>query len=778
MGCSASGAQSAVVPLETSATSSMAPKRLLDEYMVREQLGEGAFGVVYNCINRESGREAAVKMVDKVETPVDDIQREVEMLKGLKHDNIVRFHSVYHEKCFVCIVMDKYPGGDLIAAMHRHNGKVEGRSILHVFRQLLAPICYIHEQKIVHRDVKGDNFLLDRRDFTDPGCRVVLTDFGTARGVRKGERLRERVGTRLFWAPEFYDGNYGMKVDVWAVGICVFGLLSGNFPFQDEFEVRKKTPKLRGVGSACEDFVRSMLKKAEKQRLHAAAAMDHSWIRPADKKRSSMESMEAQRLSEVLPMSTKSGVALCAESIHEGVSSRRQELLQRMNDRHRGRKSTKHHLPVDQRQFVIVDKNIPGLMYHFEWQDKQKAEAAGLLTHGTQFDLGKVDGDINRSPAVVDGMLCEHSVDTAEFGRGEAKSLDQLAAEVRTGEARLMLDAADYKKLVRVVDVVLIRLSWMNTDTQACLLLIEKGEKYPDGRRRDIARLPGTKRRPWESVREAAQRLLSELLTMGDCNVDFNLEETEVFQEELESPSFPGVMTVYRKEIVPCVLQPMPSQVLEQFGLPDGNPWTAEDPRKNVKYLQWVTEAQAGLAGVQLSARGSEDVCTLVHAPIGYNEQALRSYLEEHGVDVANFGQGDHKTVRELSQELTRGQASIMTSKAGKVIRIVDIVALVIENPQTGELLVQTEQISPGGEKLPLHRLPGGNCRPDENHFLTARRILQKTLRIDEDLVSFSMSGVEHFEDMRKDVDYPGIWTTYRTHVLPVQMSESRPGSP
>merc|ERR1719356_1980750 len=85
-------------------------RRLLDEYQVGQTLGEGAFGVVSNCKHRATKQEYAVKMVDKVETPVEQIKKEAAMLQSLNHPNIVKFHGVYYERCFVCIVMDKYGG--------------------------------------------------------------------------------------------------------------------------------------------------------------------------------------------------------------------------------------------------------------------------------------------------------------------------------------------------------------------------------------------------------------------------------------------------------------------------------------------------------------------------------------------------------------------------------------------------------------------------------------------------------------------------------------------
>merc|ERR1719478_1084008 len=133
-------------------------KRLLEEYSVGQTLGEGAFGVVYACTNRATGEEVAVKMVDKVETPVEAIRKEAELQKSLECPNIVRVHQIFYERCFVCIVMDKFSGGDLVEGLHLHlkeKGKINCHDIVHVSKQMAIAIQYLHERSIVHRDVKG-----------------------------------------------------------------------------------------------------------------------------------------------------------------------------------------------------------------------------------------------------------------------------------------------------------------------------------------------------------------------------------------------------------------------------------------------------------------------------------------------------------------------------------------------------------------------------------------------------------------------------------------------
>eukprot|EP00434_Breviolum_minutum_P042357 symbB.v1.2.037697.t1/scaffold5638.1/size25087/3 len=119
MGCSSTKANPGM-PGSQAVDKNNQELRLLDEYSVGLTLGEGAFGVVSVCKRRATGEEYAVKMVDKVETPVEAIKKEADILQSMDHPNIVKFHGVYYERCFVCIVMDKLDGGDLVEGLQRH----------------------------------------------------------------------------------------------------------------------------------------------------------------------------------------------------------------------------------------------------------------------------------------------------------------------------------------------------------------------------------------------------------------------------------------------------------------------------------------------------------------------------------------------------------------------------------------------------------------------------------------------------------------------------------
>jgi len=346
-------------------------QRLLEEYAVGDALGEGAFGVVYACTHRKTGKEGAVKMVDKVETPTEVIRREAELMKALRHQNIVRFHAVFFERCFVCIVMDKYSGGDLVDGMQDHlkeRGKINCRDIVHISFQMAASIQYLHGKNVMHRDIKGDNFLIDRLDLTDTNCKIALSDFGTAVVLHGDERLSKEVGTRIFWAPEIFNKQYGLKVDIWALGIIMYGLLDGRFPFKDENDIKTKEPKYpRRLDPVCEDFIRTMLQKSERERASANEVMVHTWL-SSD---CSSGSMSVKSSEGDASLKNPEGLSFQSEEFHRGVAERRRELMERLSAEHvKGPTTVGFTHCASLTEFSVPDRRIPGahLRYEYRWK--------------------------------------------------------------------------------------------------------------------------------------------------------------------------------------------------------------------------------------------------------------------------------------------------------------------------------------------------------------------------------------------------------------------------
>merc|ERR1712050_500483 len=135
---------------------------------------------------------------------------------------------------------------------------------------------------MVHRDLKEANFLVDRSDVTDPEIKVVLSDLGLATSLSGDGRKERQVGTSAYWAPEVWEGNYGLSADVWALGVITYTLFFKYLPFNGKSQVcmqRLQWPCHivcsrwgRDANDVAGSFVSSMLKKKEADRLTATTA--------------------------------------------------------------------------------------------------------------------------------------------------------------------------------------------------------------------------------------------------------------------------------------------------------------------------------------------------------------------------------------------------------------------------------------------------------------------------------------------------------------------------
>ncbi|XP_049878188.1 cyclin-dependent kinase-like 4 isoform X2 [Pectinophora gossypiella] len=201
---------------------SRASSRAMERYEKLAKLGEGSYGLVYKCRNRDTGEIVAIKkFVENEDDPLirKIALREIRMLKNLKHPNLVNLIEVFRRKRKLHLVfeycdhtvlheLEKYPAGcpDLLSKQ--------------IIWQTLQGVAYCHRHNCIHRDVKPENILL-----TSDGI-VKLCDFGFARMISPGESYTDYVATRWYRAPELLVGDtmYSTPVDVWAIG-CVFAEL-------------------------------------------------------------------------------------------------------------------------------------------------------------------------------------------------------------------------------------------------------------------------------------------------------------------------------------------------------------------------------------------------------------------------------------------------------------------------------------------------------------------------------------------------------------------------
>ncbi|KXN90425.1 Fatty acyl-CoA synthetase and RNA processing-associated kinase 1 [Leucoagaricus sp. SymC.cos] len=205
-------------------------------YLLLQTLGEGEFGKVKLGIHVQWGEEVAVKLIRRgnVDTAVrlSKVEREIEVLRTLKHPNIVRLYDVIETDKYIGIIIEYASGGELFDHILAHRYLKE-RDAAKLFSQLISGVWYIHQRKIVHRDLKLENLLLDRNR------NVIITDFGFAnRFEHKADDLMQTsCGSPCYAAPELVisEGLYvGSAVDIWSCGVILYAMLAGYLPFDDD----------------------------------------------------------------------------------------------------------------------------------------------------------------------------------------------------------------------------------------------------------------------------------------------------------------------------------------------------------------------------------------------------------------------------------------------------------------------------------------------------------------------------------------------------------------
>jgi hypothetical protein len=337
--------------------------------------------------------------------------------------------------------------------------------------------------------------------------------------------------------------------------------------------------------------------------------------------------------------------------------------------------------------------------------------------------------------------------------------------------SRLMLDAALHKNVVRVVDVVLLRIASGSGPNRK--YLIKTAEKYPDGRMRsDINQLSGTKKLPHENGMQTARRLVSERLKMDDANIVFDPAAIECFEDDEESPSYPGVRTVYRKEILEGIVTTTDAAVLDRLGLRGNCQFQQQDAKNYTRYFVWLPEAECTKKGIKLKAPAAgADVSALVHPPIGYEEEELQTFLKANHVDVSLFGKDGVKSLAEFSEELTGGQASLLRRPNGSIIRVVDVLIMKVVR-KNGDCVVEVEETHADGTSKETKRLPAVKRREDENMFWAAHRVLSKVLKISENMVTMDHDKVQVVEEEHQSNAYANLPTLYRRRIITARINE------
>jgi len=271
-----------------------------DSYMVSPtELGTGAFSVVKLAVKLKTSEKVAVKIIKKkklVEDEYASLMQEIEILRALKHDHVIRLHDYFEEPLECMIVTELASGGELFDRIV-NKSKYTEKEARDVIKIIVSTLAYIHEQGVVHRDLKPENLLLCSLDNDSD---LKFADFGFAKYI-KDLKDEAPCGTPGYVAPEIIKRKpYGVEVDVWSMGVICYVLLCGYPPFYDENQAKlfKKIKEGRfhfheaywaHISTEAIDMIKCMLKVEQKDRWTANALLSHPWLIMGDEKLSSRD---------------------------------------------------------------------------------------------------------------------------------------------------------------------------------------------------------------------------------------------------------------------------------------------------------------------------------------------------------------------------------------------------------------------------------------------------------------------------------------------------------
>ena len=263
-------------------------EEIICEFIIKEKLGEGAFGSVHLGINKQTGEKVAIKILEKIRLfRYQDkvrLEREIEILKKLKHPNIVQLYGVIETDNQILLIMEYIKGQELYQYILIKKKLSEEEACLY-FKQIISGLEYLNKLKIAHRDIKTENILIEQNSKT-----IKIIDFGLSNtyGDKENKMLRTPCGSPFYAAPEMLKGELykGGKVDIWSVGVVLFAMICGYLPFEGEEDTELFKKIVDGkysipphVSNQARELIYQLLSNNPKKRINISKIKKHPWIK-------------------------------------------------------------------------------------------------------------------------------------------------------------------------------------------------------------------------------------------------------------------------------------------------------------------------------------------------------------------------------------------------------------------------------------------------------------------------------------------------------------------
>lgn len=259
-------------------------RKYIGQFILGEKLGQGTFGIVVLAKHQITGEKVAIKILDKEkiiqEADKTRIEREIKILKNLRHNNIVHLYDIKETSNSLYIIMEYIQGKELFdyIVSKKRLSEIEACNF---YQQIISGIEYLGKIRVVHRDIKPENLLLDNKN------KIKIVDFGLSNIYPNNELLQTACGSPCYAAPEMINGELykGLGADIWSSGIVLYAMLCGYLPFEDgdnEILYKKitdgkfKTPKY--LSENCKDILHKILNVDPKKRYTIKQIKKHPWF--------------------------------------------------------------------------------------------------------------------------------------------------------------------------------------------------------------------------------------------------------------------------------------------------------------------------------------------------------------------------------------------------------------------------------------------------------------------------------------------------------------------
>ncbi|KAJ0001171.1 hypothetical protein NQD34_006191 [Periophthalmus magnuspinnatus] len=298
--------------------------KVTDHYILQEKLGVGKFGDVYKLTHRESGRVCAGKFYKGRRSKEREAARkEIELMNFLHHPKLVQCLGAYDHRLEMVMIMEFIAGGELFERIVDDSFKHTETTSARYMRQILEGVSFMHQQNILHLDLKPENIVC----VDTSGTEIKIIDFGLACRLDDNAPLKVMQGTPEFVAPEVI--NYEPvtpATDMWSIGVICYILLSGESPFQGTSDAETLAlvtaaqyefdeDSFDEISEEAKDFISSLLNKAPRRRLTCAEALAHHWMAAFDSEdTASCKSLSKEKMKKFLARQKwkKAGKAMLA----------------------------------------------------------------------------------------------------------------------------------------------------------------------------------------------------------------------------------------------------------------------------------------------------------------------------------------------------------------------------------------------------------------------------------------------------------------------------------